>query len=60
MTVSVPDGTREVVLEYEVTRIDWLGRILALIGVAAMVFVATGRPDRYFRELYPATGSEAS
>ncbi|HYI24073.1 MAG TPA: hypothetical protein VD767_01570 [Thermomicrobiales bacterium] len=60
MTVLVPDGTREVVLEYEVTRIDWLGRILALIGVAAVVFVATGRPDRYLRELYPATGSEAS
>ncbi len=57
MTISVPDGTREVVLRYGVTGLDWVARLAAVVGVALLGVVLAGVAERAMRSLYPESRS---
>jgi hypothetical protein len=60
MRLTVPEGTETVELRYEVTGVDWLGRIAAVAGLALTILVACGFAGRFLGNAYPEFGSGPS
>ncbi len=51
MKVAAPPGNAELLLTYDVSGADWIARLCAAVGVAAVIFMAIGRwmPSRMTR-----------
>lgn len=47
MEIDVPPGTESIDLRYAVTRVDWLGRVAAVVGLVIVVAFATGLSQRF-------------
>jgi hypothetical protein len=60
MQIAAPEGPVELNLTYNMTTLDWLSRLMAVVGVIATIAIGMGRPRRVFRRWGDVSGTVSS